>query len=618
MLKSSTGEFLDVLEASNNQLESLGSATCKLCPKRQVGLLPDPRPQLAAVMQSSGNDSSIFQKELTKILAAAATTCRPCPPNAVCPGGQVMIPRPSYWHATASTTSMQRCPNKLACQKLSTLFYPLNVSDVLRQTLELLDTFDNRTLHLASCQQAGYSNSTSGGSLCLLNVPASDPASYTQQQCAEGYTGNLCAACQSGYVLSAGFKCTRCPGYPGSGAARTILIGLAFIAGNIVIILYTATQHFKNAQLDAAPEEERKHDVPLGGLLKVFMVHVQQFIIVSQLNIDYPRIIIGVVGVVGSVTGVSSRFTYSPACLLTNQDSAGQAHLQFLGAALTPCLVVAASLVCWALRYKGCYGINLFDRWTSATTPKDGNDDKHQATTTPNIPSVQHGATLQGVSPLVSNEDTQQCTSPAQKPSIDIGVWQQLTTVLLVAVFVLYPAWAQAALSALSCYYMVGLSPETSIGYWVMNMNQRCYTGVHAELYVPIACIVVLVFGLAPPVISFLLVWKVRTNLEDPETRMLYGFIYMQYEDKFFWWDSVVQLQTYLLVAVRVFGAALLVEYQALMLLAVLILFTAINALCGPLTSIKLDHLQTLSYATTCLTVTLSMYFVHLFMDLVE
>ncbi len=78
---------------------------------------------------------------------------------------------------------------------------------------------------------------------------------------------------------------------------------------------------------------------------------------------------------------------------------------------------------------------------------------------------------------------------------------------------------------------------------------------------------------------------------------------------RYWWWESVVQLQVLLLVAAEVFGRVLPVSQNALMLMAVLggIAFT--NMMCAPVR----DHLLVLleyGYLTVLsLTITLGLYF---------
>ncbi|KAG2436081.1 hypothetical protein HYH02_011592 [Chlamydomonas schloesseri] len=149
-------------------------------------------------------------------------------------------------------------------------------------------------------------------------------------------------------------------------------------------------------------------------------------------------------------------------------------------------------------------------------------------------------------------------------------------------------------------------------GYWVANMNQECYTGEHAAFFVPMGIAVIVCCSILPPL--FTAISLSRTSLEqrqyDGRTRLMYGFLYKPYKKSLFWYDSMMQLQVFGLVAVSVFGRVMLVEYQALLMLAVLLVFSSINVLARPLTSDSLNNLQFFSSAVLCSTIALSLYFV--------
>ncbi len=95
---------------------------------------------------------------------------------------------------------------------------------------------------------------------------------------------------------------------------------------------------------------------------------------------------------------------------------------------------------------------------------------------------------------------------------------QQLGLVCLIAVFVLYPSWVQAALGVFSCYvidrgegpYGAHQRATWRYGYWVSDMQQQCYAGRHLALHVPIGAVAIVVFCFVPPLASFLLLWTVR------------------------------------------------------------------------------------------------------------
>ncbi|KAG2440854.1 hypothetical protein HXX76_003708 [Chlamydomonas incerta] len=196
-----------------------------------------------------------------------------------------------------------------------------------------------------------------------------------------------------------------------------------------------------------------------------------------------------------------------------------------------------------------------------------------------------------------------------------LSLAQQLGIVLVVSVFVLFPNWTQAALSVFSCYLIDSgseVDPDLQGLEFAQtrNMNQECYSGVHLAFYVPIAIIFLVVFCVGPPLTNFVLLFRVRHALDDRHTRQAYGFMYSQYRRDYYWWDSVVMLQTIALVAVDVFGGTLAVQWQSLMLLAVLVAISVINILCHAITVELLRNLEFLSHATLVLTISLNLYFV--------
>jgi len=78
-----------------------------------------------------------------------ATVCMGCPPNADCPGGDVVWPLKGYWHSSSRSAQMHRCP-----------------------------------LFTASCGDRG--------------------------RCTEPYTGNLCGKCSPGYGVTQSLRCGKC------------------------------------------------------------------------------------------------------------------------------------------------------------------------------------------------------------------------------------------------------------------------------------------------------------------------------------------------------------------------------------------------------------------------
>ncbi len=72
----------------------------------------------------------------------------------------------------------------------------------------------------------------------------------------------------------------------------------------------------------------------------------------------------------------------------------------------------------------------------------------------------------------------------------------------------------------------------------------------------------------------------------------------------------MLQLQTLCLVAAEVFGRALPVLHQALLLLCVLLITAVVNMACAPVRSRLLVVLEFMSFSVLAVTITLGLYFV--------
>eukprot|EP00198_Chlamydomonas_reinhardtii_P001870 XP_001691206.1 predicted protein [Chlamydomonas reinhardtii] len=707
-------------------LAQLETASCVPCPRRQLSQVSDPRPLLGA------EDS--FPASLPDLQAgvhAAQAVCARCPDHGVCPGGRVVVPEPGYWHSSPTSLYMIRCPNKAACVgdgvvdvsgTTSTAATNTDSTTVaMAETLDSIGSADTRTLRLAVCQEAWYAGSIDkllAGTNRLTLPPtnlttwpcvlandnglvagggAASPQLYTQQQCAEGHAGNLCAACQPGYVSSPDFTCEQCPE---DATAHTAGIAFLMLCVHVYFITWLAIQHFR----EIAPRHSDKEDgddegaggdssggkegpgdrggggsdgggesASLGEVIKLGVLHFQQLLIIWRLNIDYPPIITRYVGAMGAATtSLTSFFAYQPACLLgPDLDSSEQSRLAYLYGVMSPFIALACSLALWSLCYATFrkffwwWSVNHSARPSQApqqrqhqqqsggskrgpvlgwgkihsvvmdsggapqpealevrTAAEDGSGSGRPGGNAGGRSSsglgMQHRrkghadtdmpGTQSPYKPPLSEDEmaVPALNAKTDSPTDFTALWRmQLFVVVLVAVFYLYPAWADVGLSTFACFVL-------DASYGPITPDQKCYTGEHAAFFVPIGIAILAVCCLLPPV--FTLVSLGRTSLDerqyDGRTRLMYGFLYKPYRSSLFWYDSLMQLQVLGLVAVSVFGRVMLVEYQALMMLAVLLVFSSINVLARPLTSDALNNLQFFSSAVLCTTIALSLYFV--------
>ncbi|PNH07592.1 hypothetical protein TSOC_005932 [Tetrabaena socialis] len=299
----------------------------------------------------------------------------------------------------------------------------------------------------------------------------------------------------------------------------------------------------------------------------VIITHIQYFIIVTRLNVDYPTIIGRCQSALSAITGAENYIAWSPTCLFPHLGSAGQSAVQMCFGFMIPCMAAVVVMVCWTL-----------SRCTWAS--------------------------FQPFRSLMHADQS-------------LSLVHQLAVVLIIASFILYPSLCQTALGIFACYTIdsgAGAFRENQQaswphGYWVRDMQQRCYHGIHRQVYMPIGVASTVAFCLGLPLIYFLLVWRCRHNLKDVFVQIKYGFLYVQYKPRFFWWAAVLQMQTLALVTVQTFGRTVVVLQQAMLLLIVLTTNAAITMTCSPLRFPLIMVLEFLSSAVLSLTVTLSLAF---------
>ncbi|GLI63811.1 hypothetical protein VaNZ11_006909 [Volvox africanus] len=358
----------------------------------------------------AANQNLTTSRSINDEESSCPSCCQACPTNAICPGGALLLPAPGYWHSAPNSPRMHRCPQPAACGKVesfgdaldgfwgellvknfNTIFLQnvtLNITDPSYAsivgssdlpavtTLQLLGSVlstgnNNRSLLLAVCQQWWYNTFPPNRDNVLqqqYNIPRltkeeelpcylfnDDPStssirpqgssgnrSYLQLQCATGYTGHLCAACLAGYSLSVDFSCMKCP-----SLARTIVVGILAFWGTVALILLTT---FSNMSLTRSAEMAAEELSSLDRL-KTLITHVQYFIIITKMGIDYPPIITKYQSVLSSFVSMENFIAYSPSCLFEDLGSAGQAATQITFAFGAPCTATLVSLVLWTIRY---------------------------------------------------------------------------------------------------------------------------------------------------------------------------------------------------------------------------------------------------------------------------
>ncbi|GIM14711.1 hypothetical protein Vretimale_17650 [Volvox reticuliferus] len=288
--------------------------------------------------------------------------CYPCPDGAECVGGAVLVPRQGFWHSAANSTFMNACPNPQACRagddeaqdrllacqewwysRPQGFDYQGFVRSVLSgNNSAWLDSIGAAGSRGDAAIAAAATIDLTDPSLCVLwGLPYDHPASYMQKQCTEGYKGHLCAICANddGIIRASNgdFECNECFS---RGTSITIAV-LGFVA-NVATVLVTIILTFMT---DYTENEE----MGIGDLLKVFIVHMQFFVIVTRINIDWPPSISFITSLMSAFTGAVAK-VYAPSCML-NADAtpAEVAAINQLVAITSPLLTTLFVALMWMI-----------------------------------------------------------------------------------------------------------------------------------------------------------------------------------------------------------------------------------------------------------------------------
>lgn len=183
----------------------------------------------------------------------------------------------------------------------------------------------------------------------------------------------------------------------------------------------------------------------------------------------------------------------------------------------------------------------------------------------------------------------------------------------MVTLFTFLPSLSTAVLGMLVCRKID--DPNSPLPYrhaaaangsfFAYDLQQPCLQGYHRSWMALVVPCAVLLCVLLPAGIAVLM-WRKRSQLNEPDTCHMYGFIYKLYRPSMCAWEAVSVVQTNILVAVAVFGLALGGFYQALVMNAALAVMVVLLLVfqpywCQQLYRLRLIGLQLLlltSYAS--------------------
>eukprot|EP00361_Fabrea_salina_P007450 CAMPEP_0202436818 /NCGR_PEP_ID=MMETSP1345-20130828/26245_1 /ASSEMBLY_ACC=CAM_ASM_000843 /TAXON_ID=342563 /ORGANISM="Fabrea Fabrea salina" /LENGTH=1731 /DNA_ID=CAMNT_0049050339 /DNA_START=6 /DNA_END=5201 /DNA_ORIENTATION=+ len=213
--------------------------------------------------------------------------CTACPSAAYCLGGWEMYPRASYWRPDPYTSTFYQCPNSDAC------------------------------------------------------LGSSDYSNYLGN-CAEGYTGNMCQACKSGYSRTSENVCSPCP-EPGTNFTILALILLLVVGLSVAMVITTLRSAYKPKSLQSI-------------YIKIFTNYIQLVYLTTQFELSWPDFVLELFAVQKS-TATATEQVFSVDCYIEAEDSEGVEETgntevffqKVVIISLLPAIVWALSAAVWGL-----------------------------------------------------------------------------------------------------------------------------------------------------------------------------------------------------------------------------------------------------------------------------
>lgn len=173
--------------------------------------------------------------------------------------------------------------------------------------------------------------------------------------------------------------------------------------------------------------------------------------------------------------------------------------------------------------------------------------------------------------------------------------------------FFFYDSWTESFMKLLYCpsvdeylpgtpYYDFSVSQDR---VWAQDTDVVCFRGAHKMLFYAVGIPGLVLFTLGVPVALFLFIILNFDSLKDPTFRSHYGFMYLNYDLEFAYWESAIMLRKAAIVTIAVLAHSLGNSLQGLFMFGVVFLATIAHTITRPLPLDMLDNMETWSLLTT-------------------
>jgi hypothetical protein len=277
-LSAPPGSISKIYIVSAKLLGSKGSAANDT-ERGKVGLKVEMRPCL---LGESFSGKDCVPCATGKFNLEPSATCQECLPEAICYGNFTMVPRGGYWRTGPLSPTFYECPNKDAC----------------------------------------------------LGSPSPPEELSLTGECEEGYYGNLCNGCLSGYSRQNQNQCLPCP---------SIVINIVRLAGISTGVLIALVVIIRTA-INAARRSRSYYSI----YIKIMLNYLQLVMLTSTFQMKWPGYMKQLFSIQNSAGNITEQI-FAVDCFFSGsiESQANAVRMKLIGMALAPFAILCCSLVIW-------------------------------------------------------------------------------------------------------------------------------------------------------------------------------------------------------------------------------------------------------------------------------
>ncbi|KAL0055969.1 hypothetical protein WJX82_006250 [Trebouxia sp. C0006] len=430
------------------------------------------------------------------------------------------------------------------------------------------------TSALVTCQNITYHNqlqiSSPEEASCDLTLPlnSSDPASYLRQLCSAGYYGPVCSLCvktdDKRYGRAGPLQCQKCK--------SNAVILLAYIISTLLVLAWLSYTVYVTLEENEEAAAGSTDPGRTSQIIRAFNIWLQYSSLLGNLNLSTPKSVSVIFSAASlAFTSVTSGIL-SLDCLLSGPVSHAQQglfiHLSF---PLIMLILVSALQLLW---------------WWRAQ---------------------KRAAASAAINPAAASHQ-QHSTAELRR---------RLLITFLEVTFYYFPSLLTNTLELFACFHIDpaagagyhNAQENWGHGYWIPDMGQKCYVGMHRNLAIWLGTPMMLLTWLVIPIMPAFLLFLHRKELGKPGIQLQFGYIYRCYRPQLCFWNSVVLYFTLILTAAQVLATALNTYFQLTIMLMILMIGITALAHFQPFPDPLLQRMQVLGLFTVGVTATGCLYF---------